>query len=138
MTITQDTSAPLVVVCGSTGVQGGSVIKGLVESDRPYRFRGLTRDPSKPSARKLADQGVEIFSVSLTVGNESEVRKAFEGANIIFVGLSRYLYYFGQTSNLDFKVVTNFWEHMNMQRVGLIYFISPRSLIFEIRRPTRG
>jgi hypothetical protein len=83
------------------------------------RFRGLTR-ASKPSARKLADQGVEIFGVSLTVGNESEVRKAFEGANIIFVSLSRYLYYFGQTSHLDFKVVTNYWKHMNMQRVSLI------------------
>ena len=87
MTITQDISAPLVVVCGSTGIQGGSVIKGLAESNKPYRFRGLTRDTTKPSARKLADQGVEMFCVSLTVGNESEVRKAFEGANIIFVSL---------------------------------------------------
>ena len=91
MTISQDTSAPLVVVCGATGIQGGSVIKGLAESDKPYRLRGLTRDPTKASARKLANEGVEMVGVSLTVGKESEVRKAFEGANIIFV--SWYLYH---------------------------------------------
>src|SRR6266436_1134561 len=85
MTITKDTSAPLVVVCGATGVQGGSVIKCLAESDREYRFRGLTRDSSKPSARSLTSQGVEMVSVSLTVDNKSAVLKAFEGANIAFV-----------------------------------------------------
>jgi uncharacterized protein YbjT (DUF2867 family) len=85
MTITQDTSAPLVVVCGATGIQGGSVIKALAESDRAYRLRGLTRDPTKPSARQLAEQDVEMLGISLTVDNEPEVRKAFEGANIVFV-----------------------------------------------------
>jgi uncharacterized protein YbjT (DUF2867 family) len=85
MTITQDTSAPLVVVCGATGIQGGSVVKALSESDRAYRLRGFTRDPTKASAVQLAKQGVEIVGVSLDVGNESAVRKAFEGANIAFV-----------------------------------------------------
>jgi len=97
MTITQETSAPLVVVCGATGVQGGSVIKALTESDRAYRIRGLTRDPTKPSARGLTTLGVEMVGVSLVLGNESEVLKAFEGANIVFA-------------------MTNFWEHMDKQR----------------------
>lgn len=97
MTITQETSAPLVVVCGATGIQGGSVIKALAESDRNYRLRGLTRDPTKPLARELAKKGVQMAGVSLTVDNEAEVRKAFEGANIVFA-------------------MTNFWEHLNKQR----------------------
>jgi uncharacterized protein YbjT (DUF2867 family) len=85
MTITEDTSAPLVVVCGSTGIQGGSTIKALAESDKAYRMRGLTRDPTKPSARELANQGVEMVQISLTVEHEPAVLKAFEGANIVFV-----------------------------------------------------
>jgi uncharacterized protein YbjT (DUF2867 family) len=92
MTVTQDTSAPLVVVCGATGTQGGSVIKALVESDRAYRLRGLTRDPAKPTARELANQGVEMVGVLLTVDNKPAVPKAFEGANIVFVS-HRFLYH---------------------------------------------
>jgi len=121
MTITQDTSVPLVVVCGSTGIQGGSAIKALAESDKAYRVRGLTRDPTKPSARELANQGVEMVQVSLTVENEPVVLKAFEGANIVFVSppvimpiqLSCSSSRYGGIS----KAMTNFWEHMSKQRV---------------------
>ena len=85
MTISQELSAPLVVVVGATGTQGGSVIKALAESDKPYRIRGLTRDTSKPAALKLKAQGAELFSVSISVENADMVHKAFEGANIAFV-----------------------------------------------------
>lgn len=85
MPISSSQAAPLVVVVGSTGIQGGSVIKALAESDRPYRIRGLTRDATKPAAQKLADQGVEMISVSLTVENADAVRTAFSGGSIIFV-----------------------------------------------------
>jgi hypothetical protein len=85
MTITQDTSASLVVVCGATGIQGGSVVKALAESDTAYRLRGLTRNITKPSARELANQGVEIVQISLTVENEPAVLRSFEGAKIVFV-----------------------------------------------------
>lgn len=87
MTISQDLSAPLVAVVGATGVQGGSVIAALSESDRPYRIRGFTRDPTKPVAQELAAQGVEIFAVSLVVDNATKVFEAFAGANIAFVSL---------------------------------------------------
>jgi uncharacterized protein YbjT (DUF2867 family) len=85
MTISHELSAPLVVVVGATGMQGGSVINALIESDKPYRLRGLTRDASKPAARKLIDQGVEMVSVSISADNAEKVHQAFEGANIAFV-----------------------------------------------------
>ncbi|KAJ7628666.1 NAD(P)-binding protein [Roridomyces roridus] len=97
MTITDAASAPLVAVVGATGIQGGSVIKALEESDKAYRIRGFTRDASKPAAQALASRGVEVVSVSLVVGNKDEVYKAFEGANMVFL-------------------VTNFWEHMDAER----------------------
>jgi len=97
MTISQDPSAPLVVLVGITGLQGRSVARALIDSDKSYRIRGLTRDASKPAAQTFAAQGVHIVSVSLTVDNAANVRKAFEGADIAFT-------------------VTNFNEHMDKQR----------------------
>ncbi|KZV94007.1 NAD(P)-binding protein [Exidia glandulosa HHB12029] len=97
MTVTSGLSAPLVVVVGATGVQGGSVIRNLIESDKPYRFRGLTRDASKPAAQKIKDLGVEVVTVNIVVGNEAGVRDAFKGGDIIFS-------------------VTNFWEHVDRER----------------------
>ncbi|KAJ6616237.1 NAD(P)-binding protein [Mycena sp. CBHHK59/15] len=97
MTISQDLSAPLAVLVGITGLQGGSVARALIESDKPYRLRGLTRDVTKTAAQAFAKQGVEIIGVSLTVDNAANVYKAFEGADIAFV-------------------VTNFNEHMDKQR----------------------
>ncbi|KAG8859567.1 hypothetical protein FRB96_004451 [Tulasnella sp. 330] len=97
MTISQDPSAPLIAVVGATGMQGGSVIKRLAESPKPYRIKGFTRDPSKPAAKALAEQKVEIVVVSLTVDNKDAVYKAFQGADIAFT-------------------VTNFWEHMDKAR----------------------
>jgi uncharacterized protein YbjT (DUF2867 family) len=85
MTITQDVSAPLVAVVGATGNQGGSVIKALAESSRPYRVRAFTRDATKPAAQALVKIGVEVVVISLVVDNVQHVRKAFEGANMAFV-----------------------------------------------------
>ncbi|KAJ7255443.1 hypothetical protein B0H12DRAFT_1323184 [Mycena haematopus] len=102
MTITRSESAPLVAVVGATGIQGGSVIKALSESDKPYRIRGFTRDPTKPAAETLKKKGVEMVAVDLVLENKEEVFKAFTGADYAFL-------------------VTNFWEHMNVQRyVGRI------------------
>ncbi|KAJ7147504.1 NAD(P)-binding protein [Mycena crocata] len=97
MTITQGPSAPLVVVVGVTGNQGGSVVKALAESDKPYRIRGLTRDVNKPTARELAVQGVAMVSVSLTADNADAAREVFTGADVIFA-------------------VTNYWEHLDVHR----------------------
>ncbi|KAJ7635141.1 NAD(P)-binding protein [Roridomyces roridus] len=71
MAITQDSSAPLVVVVGATGNQGGSVVKALVGSDKAYRVRALTRDPSKPAAQAMAALGVEVVQANLVVENRT-------------------------------------------------------------------
>jgi uncharacterized protein YbjT (DUF2867 family) len=85
MTIVSTPTAPLVVVVGATGNQGGSVIRALADSDKPYRIRGLTRDDTKPAAQKLAALGVEIVVVDLDVNNVFPVRKTFVGASYAFV-----------------------------------------------------
>ncbi len=48
----------LVLVCGATGSQGGAVARSLL--DRGFRVRALTRDPHKPEAQALAEQGAEV------------------------------------------------------------------------------
>ncbi|KAJ7796091.1 NAD(P)-binding protein [Mycena olivaceomarginata] len=96
MTISQDSFAPLVAVVGATGNQGGSVVTGLEESDKPYRVRAFTRDASKPAAQALAKRGVEVVVVSLVLENK-EVYKAFSGADSAFL-------------------VTNYWDHGDKER----------------------
>ena len=85
MTISQAVSAPLVAVVGATGIQGGSVIKALSESDKSYRIRGFTRDVTKAASEALQQQGVEMVAVNLVVENKEEVYKAFAGADYAFV-----------------------------------------------------
>ncbi|KAJ7778417.1 NAD(P)-binding protein [Mycena metata] len=97
MTISSNPTASLVVVVGSTGKQGGSVIQALAESDKEYRIRGLTRDVSKPQAQRIATQGVEMVNVNLTADNADAAEAAFKGASIAFI-------------------VTNFWEHLDKAR----------------------
>lgn len=56
----------LITVFGATGNQGGSVIKHIRQSPQlsaEYKIRGVTRDPTKPAAQDLVDQGVEIVTV---------------------------------------------------------------------------
>lgn len=89
MVATQGSSAPTIVVFGATGVQGGSVINHLIQSDKPYRILAVTRDPSKPSAKQLEEKGVTPIKADL--GNEAELKAVFNKADYVFC-------------------VTNFWE----------------------------
>jgi uncharacterized protein YbjT (DUF2867 family) len=88
MTITQSQTAPLVVIGGATGNQGGSVLHWLKESDREYRIRALTRDASKPKAKALADLGAEVVSVDLKPENKDDIVKAYRGGDVVFVSLA--------------------------------------------------
>ena len=69
-----------ILVCGATGSQGGAVARNLL--DRGFRVRALTRDPQKPEARTLAEQGAEV--VQGDMDDRSSVDRALEGAHGVF------------------------------------------------------
>ena len=70
----------LIVVCGATGKQGGVVVRSLL--DRGFQVRGLTRNPQKPEAQALADQGAEVVQGDME--DPSAMERALEGAYGIF------------------------------------------------------
>ena len=82
MTISKALTAPLFIVVGSTGGQGGSVVRALHASTLPYRVRAITRDASKPAASALKELGCDV--VEADVKTADGVKKAFEGADIGF------------------------------------------------------
>src|SRR5918998_2610340 len=48
----------LILVSGASGNQGGAVARSLL--DRGFQVRALTRDPQKPEAQALREQGAEV------------------------------------------------------------------------------
>ncbi|KAM0755459.1 NmrA-domain-containing protein [Meredithblackwellia eburnea MCA 4105] len=95
MVATSSQKAPLVVVVGSTGAQGGSVINHLISSTKEYRLRGITRDPTKSNATALVERGVEVVKGDLA--SRESLESAFKGATYVFG-------------------VTNFWETMDPEK----------------------
>lgn len=88
----------LLVVFGSTGIQGGSVINSVLNDPKTaatFKIRGVTRDVTKPAAEKLKERGVEV--VSANMDEKASLKAALEGAYAVFA-------------------VTNFWEHMDPER----------------------
>ncbi|KKZ64783.1 hypothetical protein EMCG_09324 [[Emmonsia] crescens] len=82
----------LITVFGATGQQGGSVIRTILADptlSKEFRIRGITRDPSKPSAQELVKQGVEMMSADMN--STSSIAPAVANAHTVFL-------------------VTNFWE----------------------------
>ena len=86
MVASPDASATSITIFGATGIQGGSVLRHLLQSDKAYRIRAVTRDPTKPAAQKLSEQGVEVVKAEL--GDAQEVAKAVEGQDLVFVSLN--------------------------------------------------
>ena len=70
----------LILVCGATGKQGGAVARSLL--DRGFRVRGLTRDPQKPEAQALAEQGAEVVQGDME--DRSAMDRVLEGAHGVF------------------------------------------------------
>ncbi len=86
----------LIAVVGATGAQGGGVARAiLADPDGGFAVRALTRDPSKDSAKALADQGAEV--VQADIDDEASVTAAFQGAYGAYC-------------------LTNFWEHFSGDR----------------------
>ncbi len=69
-----------VVVTGSTGKQGGTVARGLLE--RGHKVRAITRDPNSSQARVLAKAGATLVAASLE--DTAAITKALEGATSLF------------------------------------------------------
>ena len=70
-----------VVVCGSTGHQGGAVVKHVLK--RPnWNVIALTRDPGSAPAQSLKEMGVTVRQADLK--DRSSLIGAFQGADSIF------------------------------------------------------
>lgn len=75
----------LLTVFGATGLQGGSLIKHIL--DRPelsklFHLRGITRDASKAAAVSLQDRGVEIFQADMS--DPASLDRAVAGSYAVF------------------------------------------------------
>lgn len=70
----------LILVAGATGNQGGAVARSLL--DRGFRVRGLTRNPQKPEAQALTEQGAEIVQGDME--DRSAMDRVLEGAYGVF------------------------------------------------------
>lgn len=71
----------LIVVVGTTGTQGGSVVDAFL-SEPGYKVRGLTRNSSSNDAKALAARGVEVSVADLN--DENSLISAFKGANAVY------------------------------------------------------
>ncbi|PMD36789.1 putative NAD dependent epimerase/dehydratase [Hyaloscypha variabilis F] len=72
----------LLVVIGITGQQGGSVAS-LFSQEPGWKVRGITRNPSSPSALAWISKGVEMVQADLN--EPSTLLSAFIGATALFV-----------------------------------------------------
>lgn len=59
----------ILAVFGATGIQGGSVVRAILNDhtlSSEFKIRAITRDASKQAAQELAAKGVEIVTVQVT------------------------------------------------------------------------
>ena len=57
----------VITIFGATGAQGGGIVSTFLSDpklNQTWAVRGVTRDASKDSAKKLAERGVEVVTVS--------------------------------------------------------------------------
>jgi uncharacterized protein YbjT (DUF2867 family) len=74
-------STPTVLVIGGTGQQGGSTIKALLQQGG-FTIRTISRNPDSSSAKKLSEQGVQVFKGDVT--DKTSLVAALQGADIIY------------------------------------------------------
>ncbi|GIJ91410.1 hypothetical protein Asppvi_010375 [Aspergillus pseudoviridinutans] len=82
------------VVFGATGIQGGSVAKAILDDSiaaKQFRVRAISRDPAKPAATALAEQGAEVIKADMEA--KESLRMAMKDAHGVFA-------------------VTDFWQKM--------------------------
>jgi uncharacterized protein YbjT (DUF2867 family) len=112
--------AKIITVFGATGAQGGSVVD-IFSTDpklkNEWQVRAVTRDVTKDNAKKLAEKGIEVVSVS-------DARNICLNLRIFTVLTER------PQANLDDKAslveamtgaeavfgLTNYWDHLDEQK----------------------
>ncbi len=76
----------ILTVFGATGIQGSSVIRA-VQADpvlsKDFKIRAVTRDPSKPSAQDLAQQGIQVTVADMS--SRASLAPALEGTHTLFL-----------------------------------------------------
>lgn len=70
----------LILVTGATGHQGGAAARALL--DRGFRVRALTRNPDRPAAQALGENGAEVVQGDLD--EHASLERALEGAYGVF------------------------------------------------------
>ncbi|MFD4787263.1 NmrA/HSCARG family protein [Streptomyces sp. NPDC058459] len=80
MTSAADEARDVVLVVGATGQQGGAVARHLLAAGWPVR--ALTRDPGKPGARALAEQGAQVVAGDLA--DRESLRRALADTGAVF------------------------------------------------------
>ncbi|PWY82132.1 nmrA family transcriptional regulator [Aspergillus heteromorphus CBS 117.55] len=79
------TDTKILVVFGATGKQGGSVAQTMLKdpvASAQFTIRAVTRDPSKPAALALAQQGAEIVKADME--DKDSLRLAFSNAYAVY------------------------------------------------------
>lgn len=87
----------LITVFGSTGNQGGSVVRAILqhpELSKTWKIRGITRNPNKPDAQAMIAQGVEMVQADLN--SKDSILAAIKGSTAVFG-------------------VTNYWEKASLE-----------------------
>lgn len=59
------------------------MVDHLIASNKEYRIKGVTRDPTKSSGQNLQSLGVEAIKADLK--NVDEISSAIKGADVVFV-----------------------------------------------------
>lgn len=84
------------LVTGATGRQGGATLDALLA--RHWRVRALTRTPGSPSARRLADRGVEVVAGDLD--DTASLERALAGVDAAFLVTN----FMGRGASVDSEV----------------------------------
>ncbi|KAH7396268.1 hypothetical protein BKA66DRAFT_566766 [Pyrenochaeta sp. MPI-SDFR-AT-0127] len=87
----------LITVFGSTGNQGGSVVRAILnhpQLSKEWKIRGITRNPNKPDAQAMVAKGVEMVAADLN--SKDSILSAIKGSNAVFG-------------------VTNYWEKASLE-----------------------
>ncbi|KAJ2723582.1 hypothetical protein GGI07_002537 [Coemansia sp. Benny D115] len=117
----------VIAIVGSTGLQGGSVLKALYGKDG-YTIRALTRDPDSAPAKNLKTKYPDVELVKANVDKIDSLRNAFKGADLVFGMTTFVLTRNGTTAKME-DHEAEFRHGMNIVDAAIAEGVS--SLIFS-------